>query len=52
MGYTHYFPHTEITDPETWSAIVKDCKKIVRASTVPIVNWDGKPGTEPEFSGS
>jgi len=52
MGYTHYFPHTEIIDSETWSAIVKDCKKLVEASTVPIANWDGEPGTEPEFTDS
>ncbi|MDP8268221.1 MAG: hypothetical protein P9L97_05780 [Candidatus Tenebribacter davisii] len=33
MGYTHYFPHTEVPE-EIWEKIVEDCKKVLRNTSI------------------
>ncbi len=47
MGYTHYFPHTSVTD-EVWEKIKSDCEKIVGTGIVPVE--DDRDGSEPKFT--
>lgn len=51
MGFTRYMrvdKNIDI-DQEEYLGALKDIRKIIEASPIPLAGWEGEEGTEPEF---
>jgi hypothetical protein len=42
MGYTHYWSFGRFISKKAYQAALKDCRKIIKASSVRLGNWDGE----------
>jgi len=42
MGYTHYWDFVDNCSLYDFSTAIADCTKIIKASPVPLGNWDGE----------
>lgn len=46
MGYTHYWDGTAVASPE----LLDQINSVITNSGIPLANWAGDAGTEPEIS--
>lgn len=44
MGYTHYWRFGPFISEEDYTTALKECRKLIRESSVPLGNWEGKGG--------
>jgi len=47
--FTRYWRVRRDTDPERLAEAGLETARIIEASAVPLANWEGEPGTEPEI---
>lgn len=49
MGYTHYWTHKKEFNPTRWKQIIKDVRKIIKVSGVPLAKDYDEPDTKPQL---
>jgi hypothetical protein len=50
MGYTHYWWQERELNADAFSKAAADCRKVCKATGVPLANGAGDPGSKPTFS--